>query len=106
MSTAWTVLGKDWKVITEEILACSSIAARVEKAEKLLEEAKKLAKNLMIANHPDKNLDDSDADVRFKTVVEAISVIEANTMSMRKKFENMKQRDENRMLSNGFITIK
>ncbi len=49
MSTAWTVLGKDWKVITEEILACSSIAARVEKAEKLLEEAKKLDLNLLLA---------------------------------------------------------
>jgi len=103
---AWAALGKDWDSIVKELLGLPDAASRVQAAEKMLMDARKLAKRLMAVHHPDKNPGDVEATKRFQHVKEALEVIESNTESFKANYETLKARAEQRRESDGFIVLK
>lgn len=105
LPTAWSILGKNWESIVQTISSVSSLKDKVELAERMLVEARKTAKKLMAANHPDVNPEDPNAECRFRKVVDALSVIESSTVSMRKRFEDLTQREGRRRQADGFVCI-
>lgn len=106
ISDAWLVLGKDWSSIVRDLSSLPDSASRVQAAETLLENAKKLAKKLMAVHHPDTNPGDAEAAERFRRVKDALTTIEANTEAFKTKYEEMKARAEQRRELDGFIVLK
>jgi hypothetical protein len=106
MANAWAVLGKDWDSIVRDLSSLPDSASRIQEAEKLLADARKLAKKLMAVHHPDKNPGDLEAAKRFQRVQEALEVVESSTESFKNSYEAMKARAEQRAASDSFIVIK
>jgi hypothetical protein len=106
MANAWAVLGKDWDAIVRDLSLLPDSASRVQEAERLLADARKLAKKLMAVHHPDKNPGDSEAAERFQRVRGALETIESNTESFKNSYGAMKARAEQRAASDSFIIIK
>jgi hypothetical protein len=104
VADAWTILGKDWDALVRDLQALPDSASRVQEAERLLIDARKLAKRLMAVHHPDKNPDDLEATKRFQRVKEALEIVESNTALFKAKYEALKTRVEQRQ--DGFIVLK
>jgi len=89
---AWETLGKDPDRIMEILFGLPDIQSRAEATEKILEKARKLARDLMIKNHPDVNPDDPLAGEKFKQVQAALSTIESHTKEFQNKVKGLTTR--------------
>lgn len=104
MAQAWKILNKDWAAIVRNLRSMPGFESRVLETERLLVEAKKTARQLMAANHPDKNPHDPVGSTkRFQRIKEALDTIEASTIAHRSKYETLKEtlrkaREENEVI--------
>lgn len=101
IADAWYALGTSWDSVVGRIISCDGKEARVAEAEKMLAEARHVAKRLLGLHHPDKNPGDGAASERFRLIGEAIQTIEDDTKRLRQKFEESKMKPE----KDGFIKI-
>lgn len=109
IADAWSVLGKNWADLVRDLAAMPTDSGRVQHAEQLLAEARKIARKLMAKHHPDMNQDDPDSAIRFQAVSAALSAIEASTNEMLDKYQESKLRAEqlaSKRAKDGFIVIK
>lgn len=106
---AWSILGVDYQKICY-ILSSSPRSKRGEAAQLEFEKAKKIARNIMVNNHPDKNPGNQDAEKRFKLAATALTSIETHTNefveSLRNRLEIEKDEYERRNKNSIFIKIE
>ena len=96
ISDAWTALGWSWDDITKSLSEIRGTENRIAKAESLCAEAKKVARKLLAAHHPDTNPGDAGAARRFQHVKAAIDTIEKNTEAFKLAFEASKEKAQKR----------
>jgi hypothetical protein len=89
---AWEILGKDPDRIMQLLSDLPDVKSRAEATGKILEKARKLARNLMAKNHPDVNPDNPAASDKFKEIQEALSTIESHTKKFQAKVEGLTTR--------------
>ena len=95
---AWTTLGFDVQQVMTK-LAKVPRSQRVEAARQELEAARKSAKRLLAAHHPDTG---GDPD-KFKRITEALQSIEAHTEAFAQKMAEVDSLDEERASKRPFI---
>ena len=95
---AWTTLGFDAQKV---ILKLTKVprSQRVAAAREELEDAKKAAKQLLFAHHPDRGGDPE----KFKRIGEALQAIEQETEAFAKKMAEIDVLDEERASKRPFI---
>ena len=105
---AWSTLGVDYQKICY-ILSQKPKSERGEAARLEFEKAKKIARSIMVVNHPDKNPGDLEAENRFKLATNALASIEVHTNefieSLKVKLEAEKDEFERRNKNSIFIKI-
>jgi hypothetical protein len=105
---AWSTLGVDYQKICY-ILSSIPKSKRGEAAYLEFEKAKKIARGIMVNNHPDKNPDDREAENRFKSAANALASIEIHTNefieSLKDKLEAEKDELERRNKNSIFIKV-
>ena len=92
INEAWETLGVNIEKIYD-ILSSTPRLKRGDAAKSEYEKAKKLARDIMVINHPDKNPDDKNAENKFKRIGEALRSIEIYTNEFVESLEN-KLKDE------------
>jgi hypothetical protein len=106
---AWSILGVDYQKIYH-ILSSKSKSERGETARLEFEKAKKIARSIMVVNHPDKNPGSQEAEDRFKLAASALASIEAHTdkfiESLKIKLEVEKDEFDRRNKNSIFIKIE
>lgn len=85
---AWAVLGKDPAAVFARLAALPR-SSRAAAAEQDLAEARKLAKTMMAAHHPDRGGDPE----KFRRVNDALASIEAHTADFIKRITEAEQGD-------------
>jgi len=85
LARAWWTLGQDPKALIESMAKLPTRRERLEAAEKALDRAKKLAKEVSSRNHPDKHPGDPGASAKFREVQEALQSIIHHTAVLREK---------------------
>ena len=98
INEAWIALGFDFQNIITK-LAQTPLNQRVEAANQELEDARKAARKLLIAHHPDQGGDPE----KFKRVNSALQAIEAHTAAFAKKMAERNDKDEEDASKQPFI---
>jgi hypothetical protein len=100
---AWEELGYNPQDVFVSIKACP-LSSRGQEAERLLGKARKEAKKLLAAYHPDRA---SGNQERFLLVSEALKIIESETVSLLESIkEILEEREKKREKNAVFIDIR
>lgn len=103
LEAAWRILGKNASVILSEIKALPTRAARVEATTLALEKARKIARELSLKYHPDKNPSE-DSAAKFRDVQNAVACITYHTEELLRKSNEIDARASSQR--DGFIELK
>jgi predicted transcriptional regulator len=101
VGVAWTTLGFDAQAVILKLVKTPR-AQRVEAARQELEDAKKAAKRLFAAHHPDTGGDPE----KFKRIAEALRTIETETEEFARKMIAVQASDEERASKRPFIRLE
>lgn len=93
LNESWAVLGWNAVSIISHLKDIQDPQARVEMAEKMLKNAKRISRKTLAKNHPDLNPGSVEHANKFKMINKAIRSLEIYTQDMRKKFEASKNRE-------------
>lgn len=97
---AWTTLGFDAQVVISKLARVPKVQ-RVAAARQELEIAKKSAKRLLAAHHPDTGGDPE----KFKRIVEALQALENHTEEFARRMSEVEKADEERLSKRPFIKL-
>lgn len=96
LDRAWTVLGRNPRAVAAGVAALPR-ERRLEAIKAALEEAKKLARALMVKHHPDRGGDPA----LFREVGEALASVEAHTLEAERVSAEKAKEAEARALKRG-----
>lgn len=99
---AWACLGRDPGDVFRRIASHPTLDGRLQEAERALEEARKLARAMMAANHPDRGGDTA----MFLKAQGALKAIEQSTESFRDTVARKKAEAELRAERKGTFIVK
>lgn len=100
VGSAWTTLGFDAQEVFSKLSRVPR-AQRVEAAFRELEDAKKSAKRLLAAHHPDTGGDPE----KFKRVIAALQALEKHTADFAMKMEEVQKAEEEKASKHPFIKL-
>jgi hypothetical protein len=103
LEVAWKILGKDLNGLLCEWKPFSDLNQRLQRVQEAHETAKKLAKQIMRDNHPDKVGNDFKSVHLFRNAQEALHCIEYYTQKLQ---EAVLQNPEPKAPREGLIMIK